>query len=148
MKMMDRMERLQEEHLAILKTWFQDAEVQKRMEGMEPLEEWYGFVKENDSYFVWIAFMGEQPVGVAMVEIEEGMEGSIGLIVNPSLRHRGYGKTLLREVLEHEELSGVKRWIAGIEEDNVACLRCFEAVGFEKEAPEPDEDGFFLLVRQ
>ncbi|MED4570041.1 GNAT family N-acetyltransferase [Brevibacillus agri] len=148
MKMMDRMEQLQEEHLAILRTWFQDAEVQKRMEGMEPLEEWYGYVKENDSYFVWIAFLGEQPVGVAMVEIEEEHAGSIGLIVNPSLRHRGYGKALLREAMQRQELSGVQKWIAGIEADNVACLRCFEAAGFAKEEPVPDEDGFFLLVRQ
>lgn len=141
------MEQLQKEHLSILQMWFRDSEVQKRMEGMEPLEEWYGHVKENDAYFVWIAFSGEQPVGVAMVEREGENAGSVGLIVNPALRHRGYGKVLLRETMKREEVQGVRRWIAGIEADNHACLRCFESVGYEKVTPVPDEDGFYLLER-
>ncbi|MDQ0178028.1 L-amino acid N-acyltransferase YncA [Bacillus chungangensis] len=141
----ERMEVLQDHHLPMLKTWFNDKEIQDRMAGMLPLESWYNNVCSNDQYFIWAGYAKDELVGIIIVEIEEEI-GYIALIVNPSLQNRGYGKELLRQVLIHPELKSVKKWEAEIEEDHLASIACFRALGFIEEDAVPDEDGFVNFV--
>lgn len=141
----ERLERLQKTDLPILELWLEDAEVLKRMDGMLPLDEWYENTSRNDMYYTWLAYIGEQPIGTVIIELDEE-SAYIGIITNPALRYKGYGKALISEVMKRPELQAVTKWVASIEEDNVPCLACFSALGYVQEDLEPDEDGFLELV--
>lgn len=126
--------------------WFKDFEIQRRLEGMLPLNEWYNFIHKNENYYVWLAFENEQPVGMVMVEIEDDFIGSIALVVKPSLRNKGYGRSMIEKTMILPEMSCIKKWYAGIEEDNFACIKCFQSIGYTVENVQPDEDGFYSLI--
>lgn len=141
----ERWERLQKDDLPLLELWLEDAEVLKRMDGMLPLGEWYENTSQNDMYFTWLAYIGEQPIGTVIIE-RDNESAYIGIITNPTLRYQGYGKALISEVMKRPELQAVAKWVASIEEDNKPCLACFSALGYVQEEEEPDEDGFLDLV--
>ncbi len=84
------------ENIEWLQTWFEDAEVKRRLEGMMPLDEWFNFADGNENYRVWAALEDGKPVGVVMVEVEEDLTGNIALVVDPFLRGEGYGKALIK----------------------------------------------------
>lgn len=75
MNKIDEFRLFQKEDIEWLQTWFEDGEVQKRLEGMMPLHDWYDFVEENENYQVWAALQGGKPVGAVMVEVEEDFTG-------------------------------------------------------------------------
>ncbi|MED4531840.1 GNAT family N-acetyltransferase [Metabacillus fastidiosus] len=129
-----------------IETWFEDFEIRRRLEGILPLRKWYEYVKENTEYFVWIALENKQSVGIVMVELEENHTGSIALAVNPFLRNKGYGKVLIERTMALPVLNSVEKWFAGIEEDNIACLKCFQSIGYSFENIQPDEDGYYSLI--
>ncbi len=144
----NRLQRLKEQDLTMLEAWFQDAEVKRRLEGMLPLQGWFSYVQSSLDYFVWAAFSENDPVGVIMIEQEQQEEqstGSIAIVVNPELRGKGYGRAILTKVMSLPELQHIKRWHAGIEADNAACLKCFQSAGFLFDSMEPDEDGYYSL---
>ncbi|BFH67614.1 MAG: GNAT family N-acetyltransferase [Paenibacillus dendritiformis] len=145
MNMLKRLEPLGRNHLPLLAAWFEDAEVQERMDGMLPLEDWFDYASANDMYYMWLAYQEEQPVGLIFIELD-GEAGYIGLITDPSLRNQGYGKAMVRELMNHPELQSVHTWVACIEADNKPCLACFKSLGYVTDEEEPDEDGFYNLV--
>ncbi|MGN9867014.1 GNAT family N-acetyltransferase [Bacillus swezeyi] len=146
MNKIDEFRLFQKEDIEWLQTWFEDGEVQKRLEGMMPLHDWYNFVEENENYQVWAALQDGKPVGAVMVEVEEGFTGNIALLVDPFLRSKGYGKAIIKRTVQLSEMSRIKKWFAGIEEDNHACLRCFQSIGYSFESDQPDEDGYYSLI--
>lgn len=145
MASIERLEVLNHSHLPILEAWFEDSEVHERMDGMLPLQEWFNYMADNDMYYAWMAYRGEQPVGAIFVELEDGT-AYIGLMTEPALRSQGIGKAMVREVMALPEMESIKTWGAGIEEDNKACLACFKSLGYWSVAEEADEDGFYNLV--
>ncbi|MGG4321346.1 GNAT family N-acetyltransferase [Bacillus sonorensis] len=146
MNNIDEIRSFQKEDLEWLQTWFKDAEVKRRLEGMLPLDDWYKFAQENEKYWVWVALKGRKPVGAVMVEVEEDCTGNIALLVDPFLRGKGYGKAMLKRAMRLPEMGQVKKWFAGIEEDHHICLRCFQSMGYIFENEHPDEDGFYSLI--
>lgn len=141
----DSLQPFTEHELPLLQNWFKDTEVQQRLEGMLPLEEWYGHVSQHPGYGVWVAFSQKEAVGIIMIEQEEQNTGSIAIVVNPSVRGKGYGKAVIGKALNLPEMEMINKWYAGIEADNTACLKCFESAGFRPEHAVPDEDGYFSL---
>ncbi|WP_244965740.1 GNAT family N-acetyltransferase [Paenibacillus alvei] len=141
----ERLEVMNHSYLPILEAWFEDSELRERMDGMLPLQEWFDYMTENDMYFAWMAYHGEQPVGAIFVELEDGT-AYIGLMTEPALRSQGIGKAMVREVMALPEMESVKTWVAGIEEDNMPCLACFKSLGYLSKEEEADEDGFYNLV--
>lgn len=136
-----------ESDIVTIKGWFEDAEVQRRLEGMQPLSEWYNYVASKEDYQVWTALdENKQPIGIVMVEQESNYVGYIALVINPILRGKGYGKALVKKVMSLPSTQSIKKWIANIETDNIACLKCFESVGYSFENSIPDEDGYYLLI--
>ncbi|MGG2134657.1 GNAT family N-acetyltransferase [Bacillus sp. S2(2024)] len=146
MSKIDKLVCFQKEDIDVMESWFQDAETYQRLGGILPLNDWYKFVKENENYVVWMAKNGNKVVGITMVEVDEDHTGSIAILTNPSLRGRGIGKSLIKSTLLLDEMSHVRKWFAGIEADNKACLKCFQANEFVFENLYPDEDGYYSLV--
>ncbi|MBK3494060.1 GNAT family N-acetyltransferase [Viridibacillus sp. YIM B01967] len=136
-----------EKDIETIQTWFEDSEVQRRLDGMLPLHEWYGYVKDNIGYRVWMG-LGEsgQSIGIIMVEQDIDFTGNIAIIVNPILRGKGYGRALIGQVMVLSETQPIKKWFAGIEEDNIACLKCFQSIGYSFEDSKSDEDGYYSLI--
>ncbi|WP_223146303.1 GNAT family N-acetyltransferase [Pusillimonas sp. ANT_WB101] len=91
----EQLRTFQKKDIEWLHTWFEDAEVKRRLERMMPFDDWFRFADENENYRVWAALKEGKPVGVVMVEIEEDLTGNIALLVDPLLRGRGYGKALI-----------------------------------------------------
>lgn len=129
-----------------VQVWFNDFEVQRRLEGITPINEWFNNINNNAHYFVWLAFENEQPVGMVMVEREDDFTGNVALVVKPSLRNKGYGRSIIEKVMSLPETKFVKKWFAGIEEDNLACIKCFQSIGYAFESAHPDEDGYYSLI--
>lgn len=95
MASIDRFQVMQEPELKILEHWFENEDTRRRMDGMLLLDEWYARVNKDKHDTVIMAYDGQLPAG--MVVIEFGEERTyIGLIVNPLYRLKGYGKQILQ----------------------------------------------------
>ncbi len=112
---------------------------------MLPLDEWYARVNKDEQDTVIIAYDGQLPAGMAVMEFGEERT-YIGLIVNPLYQLQGYGKQILQKLLSDPDFNGVREWAACIEEDNRISLACFQAAGFTLEDTEPDDNGFLTLI--
>lgn len=112
---------------------------------MLPLDAWYERVNEDENDSVIMAYDGQLPAGMAVMEFVEE-RAYIGLIVNPLYRLQGYGKQILQKLLNDPDFNSVREWAACIEEDNQISVACFQAAGVTLEDTEPDEDGFLTLI--
>jgi RimJ/RimL family protein N-acetyltransferase len=137
---------LDEAGLSTLEAWFRDAELRRRMGGSLPLGRWFAFMRSEPGYLAWMAQEEHFPVGMVSLETSPDETASVGLIVKPELRNRGYGKRILREVLSRAEVAPLRALEVGVEADNSAGLRCAAAVGFSGWTSEPDADGFLTFV--
>ncbi|AEP85688.1 GNAT family N-acetyltransferase [Bacillus spizizenii] len=143
MASIDRFQILKEPELKILEQWFENEDTMRRMDGMLPLDVWYARVNKDEDNTVIMAYDGQLPAGMVVMEFV-GERAYIGLIVNPLCRLQGYGKQILKKLLNDPDFTRVREWAACIEEDNRISLACFQAAGFTME--EPDEDGFLTLI--
>ena len=84
---------------------------------------------------------GEGPDGPIITEAIEVATGSIALAVDPAVRRRGVGRTMITVLLARPELAFVELFEAGVDPENTACRRCLEAAGFSVRSPEPDWEG-------
>lgn len=94
----------------------------------------------------FVVYGGEGPHGPIIHSTIERRTGHIAIVVDPGRRRRGVGRAMIRALLDRPELEDASLLVAGIEPDNVASLRCFEAVGFRRRAEEPDWEGMLDLV--
>jgi len=69
-------------------------------------------------------------------------------VVDPTARRCGYGRAMLRELLDVPELAHVKLFGAGIESGNVASIRCARSAGFDSLSSEPDWEGIIYYVKR
>ncbi|MCI3985301.1 GNAT family N-acetyltransferase [Bacillus vallismortis] len=145
MASIDRFQIVKEPELEIIEHWFRNEETRRRMDGMLPLDVWYARVNEDENDSVIMAYDGQLPAGMVVMEFVEE-RAYIGLIVNPLYRLRGYGKQILKKLLGDPDFTRVREWAACIEEDNRISLACFQGAGFTLEDTEPDEDGFLTLI--
>jgi len=131
--------------LPLLETWFQDAELRRRLGGMLPLPRYFDYVASVPDYHAWMVCEDSVAVGAAVLEIAPDVPQSFGFFVNPELRNRGYGRRIARALIEQPEAAGIKTFDVGVETDNEASRRCLEAVGFIKQDG-LDAEGFLHLV--
>jgi len=134
-----------EETLPTLETWFEDPELRRRLGGTLPLRRWFSYVDSQPGRFAWMAYEEGKSVGMVDLEAEPDGTGWVAHLVKPELRGRGYGRRILEAMLAQPEVSRLKVIKGGIEPDNVAALRCCQAVGFVLEGDEPDEEGFLTV---
>jgi len=133
-------------NLSALETWFQDSELQTRLGGMLPLEQYLNLVHTTPNRETWMAYVKNTPVGLVDLEFYSDNTASISLLVNPELRNCGYGRKILNTALSQPEVATLKVIEAMTEADNAASLRCFKSIGFIEQFSEPDEEGFLKLV--
>lgn len=80
--------------------------------------------------------------------------GWIGLVVNPTLRNKKFGRNILTSFLKSfrtlpynvilkcsPDTQHIKEIRAGIEADNIPSIKCFRAAGFVQMNAEPDHEG-------
>jgi RimJ/RimL family protein N-acetyltransferase len=137
---------LNESGLSVLETWFQDAELRKRLGGMLPLRRWFDYVRTDPGRFIWMAYEQGAPVGFLDLETFGGHTAWVTLLVNPELRNRGYGTRILRALFSRPEVTSLKRVKAVAERENIASLRILWSLGFGVEWAERDEEGFVILT--
>lgn len=139
---------IDEEGLAEYETWWTDAELRRRIE--RPTRVWFDYVRQTPGCFAWLIYEDGSLVGQVQLEPYLEQIASFGLVVKPELRGQGYGKRILRALLERDEMAPYARLEVTIEPDNTASLRCFESAGFRQQEGGPDWEGFlhFVFVRR
>jgi RimJ/RimL family protein N-acetyltransferase len=131
---------IDEEGLSEYESWFTDAELRRRIE--RPTALWFDYVRQTPGCFGWLIYEDGIVVGQVQLDSYADQTATLGLVVKPQLRGQGYGKRILRALLEREEVAQLLRLEATIEPDNTASLRCFESAGFRQQGTEPDAEGF------
>lgn len=137
---------MEQSDLPTLQTWFEDAELRRRLGGMLPLQKYFDYVQSEADYFAWMALEGDTPVGAAFIQVEPGEPQSFAFLVNPGLRSQGYGRLIVQQLMARPEAALVEVWKVGIEPDNLASQRCLASVGFGLENRAEDEEGFLQYV--
>lgn len=74
---------------------------------MLPLDVWYARVNTDEDNTVIMAYDGQLPAGMVVMEFEEE-RAYIGLIVNPLYRLQGYGKQILKDLLNDPDFMRVR----------------------------------------
>ena len=129
--------------LIILQAWFADEELKRRMAGLLPLGQYYTYLQSNPASHAWMVRENGTPVGAVILEGMPDAPHTFAFFVNPTLRSRGYGRQMLRQLLLQAKAIGVKKLTAGVESNNIASQRCLESVGFSAENEVADGDGFW-----
>ncbi len=128
--------------LLLLQDWFTDPILRRWY--CPPTPAWFEYVINDPNVFCWLAYENDSPIGLIQLDIEND-RGSIGYLVNPELRRRGFGKRMIVEFLQCAQIPPIKRIIAEMEEENVASVRCAITAGFSKDYDPPSEKGFVRL---
>lgn len=90
-----------------------------------------------------LAFLDDQLIGVASVELQANIESHIGLLgitIANEHRGKGYGKTLLTEILAaaQAQLPGLRIITLGVFANNPAAVHLYATFGFTEYAKLPD----------
>jgi RimJ/RimL family protein N-acetyltransferase len=93
----------------------------------------------------WTTWEGG-PSGRGVVGTIPVSSGNLAYVVDPAVRRRGYGTTMIATLLGLPELAHIELFAAGVEPDNVASVRCVRAAGFEPLDPRPDWEGIVYYV--
>ncbi|QJD83249.1 GNAT family N-acetyltransferase [Cohnella herbarum] len=130
---------LNEKHLQQITEWHKEPETLYRV-SIEDTDTWFKSVSSNLDYFVWVAIEDNELVGEVIVELIDYKKAVIAFIVNPKLRKQGYGKKLIRCLLDYRYLKEINEFEAWVDDDNVGSIKCVEAVGFLKATFQIDDD--------
>lgn len=128
-----------EPELQLLRAWYADPEVARRLS--YPTPEWFAFVNTPNNY-AWLIYDGDLPVGYIQFGLEGKDRAAFAFAVNPELRGQGYGKRILQALVNRSEVSGLRSVDGFVEPDNSASRRCLIAAGFRLVSETPDEEGF------
>jgi RimJ/RimL family protein N-acetyltransferase len=135
---------LDESEMRMYATWFDDAELRRRIEA--PTPQWFRYVTATPGIYAWLVYEADAAVGQVALDTDADQHGYFGLVVKPALRNQGYGKRILRAFLRRPEVTNLKQLEATVEPDNHAALRCCEQVGFAQIGSAPDDEGFLRFV--
>lgn len=135
---------IDEPGLQLLQSWFVDDELQRRYD--RPTDRWLAYVRSQPGVYAWLINEAGVPVGYLQLDTDAAGTGYIGLVVRPDLRKHGYGKRILRALLDRPEVRPLHQIIGSAEADNVASQRCVTAVGFIQQDSQPDAAGFLTFV--
>ncbi len=70
-------------------------------------------------------------VAVASAVIEDGILFLLNVVVNPSCRGKGYGKILVKEILENAFDMGAEKFCLQVMKDNPVAINLYKSFGFE-----------------
>jgi RimJ/RimL family protein N-acetyltransferase len=155
--------------LALVEPWFDDPEVVRRLGDRSWPARRLALIRTSPGTTfrgrrvvargAWIAYDGTTPVGLVDAEVYDraapdagasdhspGPAAALALAVDPTRWGRGYGRAILRALVEQPELAAVRLFEATAEPDNPASIRCLEAAGFARTADAPDDEGMLGFV--
>jgi len=135
---------INEKNFLTYQSWFVDKGLLRWIEF--PTLTWLEYVMNTPGIFAWIIYEEDIALGQIQLDTDKSGVGYVGIVVNPEFQNRGYGKSVLRTLLNRKEVKSLKRIEASIEPDNIASQRCFSGVGFVLQMPEQDEESFLHFV--
>ena len=95
-----------------------------------------GGCSEADNFYPVTALDGDEPVGHFIIRYPGGDRRVLRfgwVIVDPALRGRNYGRTMLSLGLKLAfEIMGAEKVTIGVSENNPAALKCYLSAGFRK----------------
>ena len=102
----------------------------------EALNDYYDQQKSNPDYMVFVACNEEgKPVGQLFMKYVDERREKVRfgfIVVDPSVRGRGYGRKLLSLAKKYAfEFLGAKEVSLGVFTNNPHAMHCYEAVGFK-----------------
>jgi ribosomal protein S18 acetylase RimI-like enzyme len=107
------------------------------------LPEEIGFREAN----AFSLFDGGRLIGFGQLIPKSAQRGHLStLIVAPSARRQGYGKTLVRRLLDKAREGKFERVSLYVDEANVAAIALYATLGF-RDAPPPASDSVFPATR-
>lgn len=170
-----RLRQFEQSQLPLAEPWFTDAGTQRWLGGPQwprqmldlagqPLREFRGATETGR--YRWLAWEHDTPVGYIDCGTYDrwttwdggpngrGTTGTIDLpsgnlsyVVDPALRHRGYGTAMIIAVMVMPDLAQITLFTAGVETANAASVGCLIKAGFQPLDPEPDWEGFVYYAR-
>lgn len=133
---------LAEDDVPVIRSWHEDPELAGRYGGKAWPEKLWEIMRKDENRKCWLAVHDGLIVGYVDFEIHADEKCAwIGLAVNPEIRGKGFGKAILKQFLEQPFAREYGEIKAGIEPDNAASVKCFEAAGFKPLADKPDDEG-------
>ena len=138
-----------EADMKLLFDWANDEETRKASFSSDPIslethQDWFENSLKNPDRKMYICCHGEKEVGLLRFDLEKGEapKAVISYQIAPGVRHRGYGKQMLKAaetsplIAEGWKESDAKEWVAYVKKTNVASLSIFESLGYHKEESE------------
>ena len=102
----------------------------------------------GEVYDRWTWYGGEGADGPVIRVADPRRTMGLTYVVAPDRWGRGYGRATLLALLRQPEVAEVRLFVAGIEPDNLASIRCCQAVGFVAAAAEPDWEGMVYYIKE
>jgi L-amino acid N-acyltransferase YncA len=137
-----------ESDIETVERWLDDPESRRRLGGMVPFRPCFEYQQAQADYPMWIAYEGTTPVGLGGFEIGTDRTAVLLLLVAPECRRKGYGKRILQQLCARPEAQRAARFLASVEPDHQAVLRCLEAIDFTNTGTDPDDPEFLRFVRK
>jgi GNAT superfamily N-acetyltransferase len=134
-----RLAALTEDGAAMVAAWFEtDEEARSRFDLYDERPRWWRLIEEDDSRNGFIAWQGNEPVGLVDIELA-GQNASFAVMVRAERRNAGLGKRLIALAIDEAASLGANSLVGYIEPDNPAAIRSSLAAGLE--LSDVDSDG-------
>jgi L-amino acid N-acyltransferase YncA len=136
--------------LLSVQNWFTESETRRWLGDISWLGNSLRLANKNKNRHV-LAFIEENLV-VAMVDVECASDGRafLALVVDPKIRRRGVGRSVLKSLLTYPAFAEIREFCGGVEKGNLASAALMKSLGFTPGSNEPDKDGFtdFIFHRE
>ena len=107
--------------------------------------DWYKRSLKNPHRRIYIGSINELKVGVVRFDFDEDAEQSeVSININPLLRGKGFGFTLLSKSISVYKKSNNTALIATVKRENDSSLRIFSKCGFHRKS---EDDIYYHLMR-
>jgi RimJ/RimL family protein N-acetyltransferase len=171
-----RLQPFEREQLGPVETWFDDPDTLRWLGGRgwprlvmdlaeRPLGEHRGAVETGR--YGWTAWDRDELIGYidcgttdrwttweggangkGVVATFPVASGNLAYVVDPVMRRRGYGTTMIVALLTQPDLAHIELFAAGVEPENLGSVGCLRAAGFQALNAEPDWEGIVYYIKR
>jgi RimJ/RimL family protein N-acetyltransferase len=107
--------------------------------------DWYKRSLKNPHRKIYIGSINELKVGVARFDFDKDAgKSEVSININPLLRGKGFGSTLLSKSISVHKKSNNATLIATVKKENDSSLRIFSKCGFHMKS---EDDNCYYLMR-
>ncbi|MGA2655507.1 MAG: ribosomal protein S18-alanine N-acetyltransferase [Gammaproteobacteria bacterium] len=135
----------------------QDVEVIAQIENSAYFAPWprAAFSASIGIYPAFVLEKNQEIIGYALFSAVKDEAHILNLVIKPSLQHHGYGRLLLRFILEAMLQNQVKSISLEVARNNVAALHLYQSLGFSQQGlrkeyyqtPNGREDALILVYK-